>query len=80
MLTWERDFDFIQVEIRFWEENNWVCVSQRQTQRKNTNYGESLKEKLTGAGDNRNVAEQAEDLWAEEGTIPNTEKFVEKSL
>ncbi len=39
-----------------------------------------LKAKLTGTGDNRNVAKQAKDLWAEEGTIPNTEEFVEKSL
>lgn len=36
--------------------------------------------KLTGTGDNRNVAQQAEDLWAEEGAIPNIEEFVEKNL
>lgn len=48
----------------------------------NTKYRRISKEKkkLTGAGDNGNVAQQAEDLWAEEGTVPNGEEFVEKSL
>lgn len=40
----------------------------------------TMKAKLTGTGDNRDVAQQAEDLWAEERTVPNVEKFVEKSL
>lgn len=35
---------------------------------------------LTGTGDNRNVTQQAEDLRAEEGAIPNVEEFVEKNL
>lgn len=39
-----------------------------------------MNAKLTGTGDNRDVAQQAEDLWAEERTVPNVEKFVEKSL
>lgn len=36
--------------------------------------------KLTGTGDNGNVAQQAEDLWAEQGAVPQTEELVEESL
>lgn len=39
-----------------------------------------LKAKLTGTWNNRNVAQQPKDLWAEEGSVPNIEKLVEKSL
>lgn len=49
-------------------EINVVYVGKRQTQ------------KLTGTGDNGNVTQQAEDLWTEEGAIPNIEEFVEKNL
>ena len=40
----------------------------------------SLKAKLTGTGNNGNVAQQGEDLWAEEGAVPNCEELVEKRL
>lgn len=40
----------------------------------------SLKAKLTGTGNNWNVAQQGEDLWAEEGAVPNCEELVEKRL
>lgn len=65
-----------------------VCVCMFDRRRQNTKYGDrhspwkwwTMKAKLTGTGDNRDVAQQAEDLWAEERTVPNVEKFVEKSL
>lgn len=43
-------------------------------------YGDSSKARLTGTWDNRNVAQQSENLWAEEGAIPNVEEFVEKNF
>lgn len=36
--------------------------------------------KLTGTGDNGNVAQQAEDLWAEQGAVPQTEELVDERL
>lgn len=46
----------------------------------NTWYGDSSKARLTGTWYNRNVAQQAENLWAEEGAIPNVEEFVKKNF
>lgn len=40
----------------------------------------SSKARLTGTWDNRNVTQQAKNLWAEEGAIPNVEEFVEKNF
>lgn len=36
--------------------------------------------KLTRAGDNREVAQQAEDLRAMEGAVPDVQKLVEENL
>lgn len=39
-----------------------------------------VRAKLTGTRDDRNVTQQAKNLWAQEGAIPNIEEFVEKNL
>ena len=65
-----------------------MCDLQKQTYWKKTEYGErdsqwqqwTVEAKLTGTGDNGNIAQQAEDLRAEEGAVPNTEEFVKESL
>lgn len=69
---------FTQVESKV----DVVCVSVCLTEidRKCGDRQTTTRGKLTGTGDNRNVAQQAEDLWAEEGTVPNVEEFVEKNL
>lgn len=47
---------------------------------KETDTSRHRKKKLTRTGDNRDVTEQAEDLRAKEGAVPNIEELVEKNL
>ena len=35
---------------------------------------------LTGAGHHRNVAQEGQDLWAEEGAVPDVEELVEEGF
>lgn len=39
-----------------------------------------MTKKLTRTGDNRDVTQQAEDLRAKEGAVPDIEELVEKNL
>lgn len=57
-----------------------VCSTESHIKTRVGGGGDKNQRKLTGAGDNGDVAQQAKNLWTEEGTVPHVEEFVEKSL
>lgn len=71
----------VSLKLKKWRARpGCVCLLDRIAHKDEGGDGDKNQRKLTGAGDNGDVAQQAKNLWTEEGTVPHVEEFVEKSL